>query len=532
MRRHRPAAPPNGRAGGSRRRSRFPSSRAEPAPPLDGRHDRRRRDPGRRVHRDVDRLVPEGARAGHRRRAARTGHLRRRSERPQRRLRRRVARRTIGDLIREPTATADAMELLIDAVARASTRSAAWCRDRTASTRGSATAATSPSRRTTAHEGAGSGSLEAAPARLGVEDRVPAPRADEVQDRCAAPRFGERDVHPRRRDRAARAPGARPPRRAARPRTASGSSSARRSRGSAWPRRASTAETPGGSVRAGEAVVGLGAWATSWKAFSRGPDAPGFVHGGHRAGARPARGARLDRRRGDPRPALVDPLRCGPRPTVGSRSGSAALQPNLARRGSSLAYDDEPRYARASPTTCTGCSRRFEDVPIEAAWGGPINVSGFTMPFFGPRPAGQRALRARLHGQRRRPVAPGRQDPRRAGHCTPRTSFARLAVVTRTAEALPARAVPLARDARRERGDPAQGRPRRTRGAAWAASRGRSPGSRGGWATTWDRALTDPDRPRAATPGGAGGSRRRSRCPEFAGDPRRRRSTATRPPTS
>jgi hypothetical protein len=23
------------------------------------------------------------------------------------------------------------------------------------------------------------------------------------------------------------------------------------------------------------------------------------------------------------------------------------------------------------------------DVPIEAAWGGPINVSGFTMPFFG-----------------------------------------------------------------------------------------------------------------------------------------------------
>jgi hypothetical protein len=25
----------------------------------------------------------------------------------------------------------------------------------------------------------------------------------------------------------------------------------------------------------------------------------------------------------------------------------------------------------------------FRDVPIEAAWGGPINVSGLTMPFFG-----------------------------------------------------------------------------------------------------------------------------------------------------
>jgi hypothetical protein len=25
----------------------------------------------------------------------------------------------------------------------------------------------------------------------------------------------------------------------------------------------------------------------------------------------------------------------------------------------------------------------FEGVPIECAWGGPINVSGFTMPFFG-----------------------------------------------------------------------------------------------------------------------------------------------------
>jgi hypothetical protein len=25
----------------------------------------------------------------------------------------------------------------------------------------------------------------------------------------------------------------------------------------------------------------------------------------------------------------------------------------------------------------------FADVPVEAGWGGPINVSGFTMPFFG-----------------------------------------------------------------------------------------------------------------------------------------------------
>src|SRR5438034_1023250 len=53
-------------------------------------HGRRCRDPGRRLQRHVDGLLPEGARSGHRRRPVGAGHLRRGAERSQRRVRDRV----------------------------------------------------------------------------------------------------------------------------------------------------------------------------------------------------------------------------------------------------------------------------------------------------------------------------------------------------------------------------------------------------------------------------------------------------------
>ena len=57
------------------------------------RRDRRRRDRRRRLHRDVDGVVPEGARPVPRRGPRRARHLRRRTERTQRRVRERPLRR-------------------------------------------------------------------------------------------------------------------------------------------------------------------------------------------------------------------------------------------------------------------------------------------------------------------------------------------------------------------------------------------------------------------------------------------------------
>ena len=63
--------------------------------------------------------------------------------------------------------------------------------------------------------------------------------------------------------------------------------------------------------------------------------------------------------------------------------GIGGMQPNLARRiGPRFAYDPTAiRYGgrRTSPDV----PRRSRDVPLEAAWGGPIDVSGSHLPFFG-----------------------------------------------------------------------------------------------------------------------------------------------------
>ena len=62
--------------------------------------------------------------------------------------------------------------------------------------------------------------------------------------------------------------------------------------------------------------------------------------------------------------------------------GLGGLQPDLARRIDHR-YGYTERYARRVAEDLVRMFPSFADVPIEAAWGGPINVSGFTMPFFG-----------------------------------------------------------------------------------------------------------------------------------------------------
>jgi glycine/D-amino acid oxidase-like deaminating enzyme len=141
------------------------------------------------------------------------------------------------------------------------------------------------------------------------------------------------------------------------------------------------AETPRGTVRAGEAVVGLGAWATWWRPFKRRTT----VRGSYVVITEPApdRLAELGWTGGEQIRDVRSSLHYA-RTTPDGRIalGLGGLQPDLARRIDER-YDYVPRYAERVARDLVRLFPAFEGVPIEAAWGGPINVSGFTMPFFG-----------------------------------------------------------------------------------------------------------------------------------------------------
>ena len=141
------------------------------------------------------------------------------------------------------------------------------------------------------------------------------------------------------------------------------------------------AETPSGTVRAGAAVVALNAWASHWKRFRRAIT----VRGSYivLTAAAPERLQELGWTTGlsmsDYRAALHY-VRTTPDGRIAF--GIGGMQPNLARSigpairirrgGIAVAIDD---LHRMFPT--------FADVPIEAGWGGPIDVSGAHLPFFG-----------------------------------------------------------------------------------------------------------------------------------------------------
>lgn len=140
-------------------------------------------------------------------------------------------------------------------------------------------------------------------------------------------------------------------------------------------------ETPGGEVRAGEAVIGLGAWATWLRPF-----APYLtVRGSYIVITAPAPEAleRLGWTGGqaihDARPS-VHYARTTPDGRIAL--GLGGLQPGLVQR-IDRRYDYEERFARRVAADLVRWFPPFADVPIEAAWGGPINVSGLTIPFFG-----------------------------------------------------------------------------------------------------------------------------------------------------
>jgi glycine/D-amino acid oxidase-like deaminating enzyme len=270
---------------------------------------------------------------------------------------------------------ADAMELLMT-VGRSPSEIDAWCQrhgvDAWFRHGGDLAVATNPSQ-----EGRWTALLDAA-TRLGVQDEYQVLSADDVQKRCASPRFRSGLLIP---DAATLHPArlARGLRRVLLERGVRIFEGTRVRRfGFGAP---AVAETADGSVRASDAVIGLGAWATWWRAFR-----PRLtVRGSYVVATTPAPD-RLEAIGWTGGEAVRD-LRSSLhylRTTPDGRIvfGLGGLQPDLARRIDHR-YDYVAGYARRVAADLVRMFPSFAGVPIEAAWGGPINVSGFTMPFFG-----------------------------------------------------------------------------------------------------------------------------------------------------
>ena len=143
----------------------------------------------------------------------------------------------------------------------------------------------------------------------------------------------------------------------------------------------SIAETPGGSVRAGSAVLALNAWSAHLKRFRR----TITVRGSYIVMTAPAPeelaalhwidGVGVSNYR-----AALHYLRTTPDGRIAF--GIGGMQPNLARTiGPRFAYDEHA--LRVAIADLHRMFPSFRDVPIEAGWGGPIDVSGAHLPFFG-----------------------------------------------------------------------------------------------------------------------------------------------------
>ena len=146
------------------------------------------------------------------------------------------------------------------------------------------------------------------------------------------------------------------------------------------------AETLKGKVRAGHAILGLNAWARSMPEFRRSL----FVRGTYIVMSAPAH----DR--------LESMNWTGGEGVYDQRSSLHYLRPTpdgrIAFGGCSFSVTggraDSARYgydADAAATLARDFRRwfpAFDGVPLETAWGGPIDVAGLHLPFFGTLPGG------------------------------------------------------------------------------------------------------------------------------------------------
>ncbi len=237
--------------------------------------------------------------------------------------------------------------------------------------------ATSP-----AQEGRWASAIEAA-RRLGVGDRLVSLSAEEVRARCASPVFGggmltvdAATVQPARLARGLRRVclelGVR---------VFEGTPASRFRAG-----RPAEVETLGGTVRAGEAIVALNAWAARWRAFR----SRLAVRGTYMVVTAPApeRLEEIGWTGGEAvwnHRSAVNYLRTTPDGRIAF--GTGGMQPGLARSiGPRFTYDERSiaevarQFRRMFPS--------FRAAPLESAWGGPIDVSGSHLPFVGTLPSG------------------------------------------------------------------------------------------------------------------------------------------------
>jgi glycine/D-amino acid oxidase-like deaminating enzyme len=147
-----------------------------------------------------------------------------------------------------------------------------------------------------------------------------------------------------------------------------------------------TAETPAGVVTAERAILGVNAWAIAWKRFRRAL----VVRGSYIVLTAPApeRLAEIGWTGGegvyDFRTALHY-LRATPDGRIAF--GGAARNPRSERTiGPMFAYD--PVALRQLVEDLRRMFPPFRDVPIEAGWGGPIDIAGAHLPFFGTMRSG------------------------------------------------------------------------------------------------------------------------------------------------
>ncbi|MGQ0668616.1 MAG: NAD(P)/FAD-dependent oxidoreductase [Actinomycetota bacterium] len=146
------------------------------------------------------------------------------------------------------------------------------------------------------------------------------------------------------------------------------------------------AETPGGTVRAGRAIIAAGAWSSRWRQFRRSL----IVRGSYivLTARAPERLAEIGWTGGegiyDYRTALHY-LRTTPDGRIAF--GGAGVQPGF-RHDIGPRFDHHEGSTRRVAEDLWRMFPSFREVPLEAAWGGPIDVSGAHLPFFGSLPSG------------------------------------------------------------------------------------------------------------------------------------------------
>jgi glycine/D-amino acid oxidase-like deaminating enzyme len=143
------------------------------------------------------------------------------------------------------------------------------------------------------------------------------------------------------------------------------------------------AETPRGTVTAGRAILGVNAWAIAWRAFRRLVMARGtfIVISAPAPEALEAMGWTGGEGVYDFRTALHY-LRTTPDGRIAFGGRGMRVAPHR--------VDGRYRYDERSVRELASDFRRwfptFADVELEAAWGGPVDVSGYHLPFFGTLP--------------------------------------------------------------------------------------------------------------------------------------------------